>query len=275
VSVTIHDLGGRAGAPPLLLSHATGFHGLVWRPFADALADHYRMWSWDARGHGTTPPPPDLDFGWAGFGDDVMTVLDALCDAVGGQRPFAAGHSMGGAALVMAEVARPGTFAALYLYEPILPPPDMVAGPSNFMAEAARRRRPSFPSRDAAVANYASKPPLGVFHPDALDAYVNPGFADQPDGTVALRCLPEWEARTFEATSGRSTWDRLGEVSCPVVVAAGGADMDGPSRFAQLASDRMPASRFECFEDLDHFGPLAQPERVAASAHAFFGTVGA
>ena len=66
---------------------------------------------------------------------------------------------MGGTALLMAEIRRPGTFAALWLYEPIVSPGRDVDGPRvNLMAEAARRRRPWFPDRDAAYANSRPSP---------------------------------------------------------------------------------------------------------------------
>jgi hypothetical protein len=47
----------------------------------------------------------------------------------------------------------------------------IIGGGINAMAAAARRRKSTFPSREAARANYAAKPPLGGLHPEALDAY--------------------------------------------------------------------------------------------------------
>ena len=93
--------------------------------------------------------------------------------------PGGVGHSMGGTALVMAELARPGTFRGLVLFEPILFPPDVnrPEGPSP-MIEAARRRRAVFASRDEAYENFAGKPPLDALTPEVLRAYVDHGFAD-------------------------------------------------------------------------------------------------
>src|SRR5919106_4833464 len=100
---------------------------------------------------------------------------------------------MGGAALLMAEQRRPGTFAALWMFEPIVFPP-AEGGGSNALAAAARRRRPWFPDRDTAYANFSSKPPLDTLTPAALRAYVDHGLRATDDGgAVELACAPETE----------------------------------------------------------------------------------
>src|SRR6185369_5063461 len=104
----------------------------------------------------------------------------------------------GGAALLLAEHRRPGTFRSLYLFEPIVLPdvlPDTF-GP-NMMADSARKRRPEFPSREAALYRYASRPPLNELRASALAAYIDNGFTVLGDGTARLSCLPDDEARTF------------------------------------------------------------------------------
>lgn len=263
VTLALHDLGG--DGPPVLLCHPTGFLGMTWAPLAAALADVARCWALDFRGHGDSTSPTSLDFSWSGMGDDVLAVVDELELT----EVRAAGHSMGGAALAMAEQARPGTFARMWLYEPIIfPPMEGVPTGDNPLAAGARRRRRWFADRDAAYANFSAKPPLNVLAPDALRAYVDHGLRTRPDeGTVELKCAPEVEASVFDGGMGHPTFSRLGEVRCPVTVAMSG-DAMGPAQVAPLIVDALPDGRLERHPDLTHFGPMEDPRAMAVAVRA-------
>src|SRR5207253_7297599 len=129
------------------------------------LAGPFRCLAPDLRGHGDSPATPAQVSDWHRFEADVLAIVDQLDLAAGDDAPLLGfGHSMGGAALLLAELTRPGTFRGLWLFEPILPPPHTInfEGP-NPMADAAERRREVFDSFEAAIENYSSKPPLDVF----------------------------------------------------------------------------------------------------------------
>lgn len=270
VRVAYTDLGG--DGPPILFAHATGFHGHVWRPVAEKLLDHHRCIVFDERGHGDTAPAEDGQ-SWHGFALDALAVID---DA-GLDHPFGVGHSAGGAALLLAELERPGTFAGIWCFEPILPPSMELPpgeGPgsrANPLAEGARRRREVFASKDAAYENYAGKLPFSVLDAAALRAYVDFGFTELEDGTVRLKCRGDVEAATYEMAARHGAVERLEEIACPVVLASGGRTdtMFGPDLMARLA-ERLPAGRAEPFPDLGHFGPLEDPGAVASSIRRAF-----
>lgn len=232
-------------------------------PLTDLLGAHFRVWGLDFRAHGASSRPASGDLSWRGMADDVLAVLDAL----GLEAPYGLGHSMGGAALVLAELRRPGTFRALYLYEPVLMPAGTLpaAPEDNPMSAAARRRRPSFPSRDAAYDNYAGKAPLNEMSPASLRAYVDHGLVDRPDGSVTLACRPEDEAATFANAASSGAFERLGELTLPVTIARGSIDSPGPGSMAAEAAASVPNGRFVRVPDLGHFGPLQDPALVARS----------
>jgi len=261
VSVALHDLGGEG--PPALLVHATGFHARVLGPLARHLGGRLHCLAPDLRGHGESGVPADLDFNWVGFGNDVLAAVDALglMGAVG------IGHSCGGAALLLAEEARPGTFSSLYCFEPVVFPSEVPskADLAEPLAKGARQRREVFSSREEAYANYASKPPLSSFDPEVLAAYVEFGFEDLPDGTIRLLCRGENEARIYENGFRHPAFSRLGAIECPVVLACGADSYDFSPAALGMLLERVRNGRLEVLGGLGHFGPLQQPLKVAES----------
>ena len=262
--VAVYDAGG--SGPDLLLAHATGFCAGVWAPLVERL-DGHRVAALDIRGHGHSGAPEVMD--WEGTGEDVLAAVDLL-DL---DHPVGVGHSMGGASLLMAELRRPGTFRALWLFEPIVFPPDFSppgGGGPNPLVEGARRRRDTFESSDAAFTNYSAKPPLNELHPDCLAAYVRYGFADRDDGSITLRCRPSFEASTYEAGQSHRTWSHLDQVTCPVSVVRGRM-VPGPAMLAPGIAERLPDGRLEVHDDQGHFGPLADLDDTGASIRGVTG----
>jgi len=264
VRLAVHDLGG--DGPTLLFSHATGFHGRCYIPVAKALAERFHSVAFDMRGHGDTPQP-EQPIDWRRYGDDATAMATALDTPI-----VAFGHSMGGTSLLMAAHRNPALFSHIVVFEPIVFPANSrpADSPPSPMVEGARRRRATFASYEAAIANYSSKPPMNAFAPAALEAYVRYGFAEGPDGQVHLKCRPEIEAGTFELGGQHNTYDVLGGIDVPVLVLAGRADeLQPPSLVAQDVAGQLRHGTFTRLTDLDHFGPMTRPDIVAAVIAAF------
>lgn len=282
VSVALHDLGGHdlgGTGVTLLISHATGFHGRCYLPIAHALADRFHSVAPDLRNHGDTATGDTAagDIGaaapvdWRRYGDDAEAVALAVA-ADSPRSPLVGfGHSMGAACLLMVALRQPGLFQRLVLFEPIVFPAGLAPldGHENPLVEGARRRRSRFPSYDEAIRNFASKPPMNSFSPAALEAYVRFGFAkspagaEGPDGSVHLKCRPEVEAATFSMGSRHGTWELLGDIATPVTVVTGRPEPMRPSERGAGIADALPNGRYVQLDDLDHFGPMVDPQRIA------------
>jgi pimeloyl-ACP methyl ester carboxylesterase len=156
---------------------------------------------------------------------------------------------MGGTALLLCELARPGTFDALLLFEPIVFPTPSHPLPDGFfdkspLALAAARRRPRFEAADPDGGEAAMRAQLkdrfrrasafARWREDALDAYVSHGFRILTTGTrgaagpsrrvegAEVRCPPWLEASVYRSDLSRlGLWERLADVKCPVTVVRG------------------------------------------------------
>ncbi len=264
--IAVHELAGDSSSPPLLISHATGFHAHAYRALATRLATRYHVFGMDHRGHGASRSPEGATIDWADCGADTAAVGRRLAPDGG---LVGVGHSMGGATLLLAARRDPGLFEHLVLFEPIaLPPGDQaVAATNNPLVVGALRRRRRFDSYDQAYDHYASKRPLNQFDPAVLRSYVDYGFAPValPDGTeagVELRCTPEMESATFAASVSSGLWNQLPDIDVPVVVIASG-DGDGAALTAPLIADLLGNAQSVSFPEQNHFGPFVHPDLLA------------
>ena len=267
VDIAVYDFGG--SGDDLLLVHATGFCAEVFVPLARSLGDGFHCWGLDLRAHGHSGRPADGDLAWSGFRVDVLAAIDHL----GLERPRAVGHSCGGAAVLLAEQARPGTFASLYCFEPVViaEAVNPAAFQDNPLSAGARRRRPTFPSAGDALSNFSSKPPFSTLDPEVLAWYVDGGFETVPavdggDGrAVRLRCRRQDEAEVYAHGASHGAFAHLPEVSCPVTLVCG-EDTDAFGLpFLRADAARLAHPVVEVLAGLGHFGPLEQPVVVADS----------
>jgi pimeloyl-ACP methyl ester carboxylesterase len=270
--LAVHDWNagnpGRDGSP-VLLAHPTGFHGQIWAPVAERLvAAGRRVWSLDFRGHGDSDAPDPIgdDYSWDGFASDVLAVVDHL-GVAGDPELLACGHSKGGAALLLGEARRPGTFPRIWGYEPIVFPTEYadMSADEFPLARSARKRRNEWSSVEEAYDVYASKPPLDVMTPESLRSYVQYGLRDRGDGVLELKCRPEVEARVFSMAPGNGVSDALPEIGSIAVVACGETSRSIAPSLAEQIALRLENARVEVWPGCGHFGPQEAPDVCAAS----------
>lgn len=253
----VRHAGGDPKASEVFLSHATGFCGAAWRPVAEAAAPGSAgvTW-WDFRGHGRSGRA-GIPISWWEMATDVAAVRDAapVTTAVG------VGHSMGGAALVMAQLSDPGRFQALVLIEPIIVSPPY-RRQDHHLASLARRRRRRFGSRAEAEANFAGKEPFSRWHPDALAGYLDTGLTERSDGSVELSCPPELEAELYTAAGGHGLAALVDRVEVPVRILAGSDTDTYPLEWPAELAERFPRGELRVVDGTGHFLPMERPEAV-------------
>ena len=192
----------------VIWSHANGFNGLTYRSILAPLGDTLRVMAVDLRGHGASRLPADVEgrTDWYDMRDDVLALLEAL----DGPAAVLAGHSMGGAASLMAAAQAPGRVRGLVLFDPVVLPPEASAAAraggtgDNPLRAGALRRRAIFPDKAAARAAYAGRGAFRTWSEAMIADYVEAGFRDRADGQVELTCAPEWEASSFASQAHES-----------------------------------------------------------------------
>ena len=266
VPAVLHDLGG--DGPSLLFTHGNGLNAGMWATVVPYLTSTFHCYGLDFRGHGASRPPGDeIPLDRPLFDAEVL----AAVDAIGGGPVCGAGHSLGGATLLRAELERPGTFERLWVFEPVLVPLGYQSsdGPAA-LVEISRRRRMFFASADEVFERFIAKPPFSGCEPAAVRGYVDVGTRPAPEGGVRLSCLGETEARIYEGADGFD-FGSLGAIECPVAVGRGLQVLDATRchrRWRRSSPTAVADGHLEEFEQLTHFGPMEDGATIAAAIAA-------
>jgi 2-succinyl-6-hydroxy-2,4-cyclohexadiene-1-carboxylate synthase len=196
----------------------------------------------DLPGHGDAPPPPD---------DDLWRAASRLVE-VGGPATYV-GYSMGGRVALHAALAHPSSVRALVLI-------GATAGIDDAGERAERR------TADERLAERIEQIGVEAFVDEWLR---NPLFAGLTAGTDLrddrLRNTAAGLAASLRAT-GTGTqdplWDRLGEITAPVLVLAGERDPKFRELGERMAAS-LPSSTFTVVAGAGHSVQLEQPEATA------------
>lgn len=263
---------GSEGDPPILLVHATGFHGRCWDATVKALPDGYRIIAVEMRGHGrseNTGPYRD----WTEPRDDVLQLVEALdlTNLIG------VGHSMGGHCLTQVCARIPDRFARLLLIDPVMMNPDYyLLGQFKERGKAedfpVARRRNQWSSWQEMFERFASRHPYSLWRRQVLEDYCKYGLIPRSDGDgLELACPPIVESSVYVSSTSVNIYDLVSEIEQPVTVlrahmrdfeAAAELDFSASPTWEHLAA-QFPNGRDVYLPELSHFIPMEEPELVA------------
>ena len=262
----------RGRGPTLLLLHATGFHARCWDPVVSRLAPVHTI-AVDQRGHGRSAKPPIAH--WRAFGEDVA----AFVRAFPGERFVAAGHSMGGHALVDAAADAAEHFARLVLIDPVIGDPASYAPSGGSRAELApgelhptAKRKRHFASPREMFERFRERRPYALFREDALWAYCEFGLLPRADAAgFELACPPETEANIYMASrTNAGVIASARRVAAPTLVVRAKAppperdlmDFESSPTWPGLAAV-LPRGSDRELPEWTHFVPMQAPELIA------------
>lgn len=146
--------------PCVLLLHGITSNAKSWVRVGPALADRYRVYALDMRGHGESIKPPPGAYSLRHTADDAAALIEAL----GLERPIVIGHSWGGAtAIVLASGAgseRPAPALAQVVLE----------DPAHDFARAQADGRAAFYTRDIGRPPEELRPEIAASSPGWTEA---------------------------------------------------------------------------------------------------------
>jgi 2-succinyl-6-hydroxy-2,4-cyclohexadiene-1-carboxylate synthase len=235
----------RGAGERIVLVHGFTQTGRSWRQLADELCGTYEVVTVDAPGHG----------------DSAVITADitdgaALLGATGGQAIYL-GYSMGGRLCLRLALDHPALVTRLVL----------VSTTAGIVDDAERANRQA-----------ADETLAAAIERDGVDRFLQSWLA-QP--LFATLNEPDLEDRRRNTASGLASslrtagtgaepgvWDRLGELSMPVLVIAGALDAKFVALAEQLAT-AIPNATLAVVADAGHAVHLERPDEVLRVVKAF------
>ena len=217
-----HTVDGAADAPVVVLSNSLGATRGMWDPQVPALAERFRVVTYDTRGHGDSPAP-------AGpyTLDDLVDDLVALLDEVGAERAHVAGLSLGGMTAMRLAVREPARVHRLALLCTSAKP-----DPKPFLDRAVAVRSGGTAPLAPTVASRWVTPAFGAEHPD-LVARLEAMIAGSDDEGYAACC---------EVVAAVDLLAGLPRISAPTLVISGWEDPALPPEHQKRIADSIPGA---------------------------------
>jgi pimeloyl-ACP methyl ester carboxylesterase len=265
--VQLHTLDWGGDGAPIVILHATGFLGRIYRALAERLRAIGHVYSYDQRGHGDSSAAPDNEYTW----DATMRDLEGFITAMGWSGIRAVGHSAGATALGSLASERPNLIARAVLLEPVIfeSPDAPELGWRNPFIERTLKRKRIFDSVEALYSNFENKPPYNTWRKDVLRDYCEFGTRSTPDGRRELKCAPEIEAKFYETARDFDGLARILRCTVPLTVLFGArGDSLGASLSGKVARQLKHGQVIDV-ADTGHFLPMEKPEYVAEQTVEF------
>jgi pimeloyl-ACP methyl ester carboxylesterase len=224
---------------PLLWIGGLGANILETPHLVEAYARHFRFIVFENRGCGRSDKP-DGEYSMAGFADDAAGLLDTLQV----ESAVVYGSSMGGMIAQELALAHPEKVRALIL--------------GCTTAGMIRGERPSPEVVQTMIRNQS------LAGDEAMEAGWRLGYSDEfiaanrerllAMGRAAARLAAPRDAyiKQVLASARHDTYDRLSEITCPVMVIHGASDIQIPPGNARLIAERIPHAELRMLEGLGH-----------------------
>ena len=241
---------------PLLLIMGLGGHSGHWFMQVPALAQHYRVITFDNRGAGQTEAPPG-PYSTRQMADDTAALMDHL----GVARAKVVGWSMGGMIAQELAINHPEKVERLVLFASLPRMRDYAEAWLTF-GEQARER--GLDRRGLAIwAMPWLYTPTFMTNMDLVEAALNQAMLDP------FPISAQGFAGQAAACRAHDTLDRLDRIMAPTLVLVGAEDILTPPGYSRELAARIPGARLQILERGGHGANIETPQPVNEAFLAF------
>ncbi len=229
----------RAGdGPPLLFISGTGGDLRV-KPnvFDGPLAKAFDLLAYDQRGLGRSAKP-DTDYTMADYGDDAA----ALLDSIGWKSARVIGVSFGGMVAQELALRHPDKVERLVL---ACTSPGGAGGASYPFHEIQHLKGEDRAKFLMPVSDTRRDAAWAAANPQTYAQFVAMGSVDPHAGEPGREMGAR---RQIEARAAHDTWDRLGDIACPTLIAAGRFDGIALPAAQERMAGRIPGASLQFFD---------------------------
>jgi 3-oxoadipate enol-lactonase len=229
----------RAGSGPRLLFISGTGADLRNKPnqFDGPLPRSFDMVSYDQRGLGRTEKP-DVPYTMADYADDAAALMGEL----GWDEALVIGVSFGGMVAQELAIRHPQRVRRLVL---ACTSPGGAGGASFPFHEIEHLKAEARARYLIPISDTRRDDAWAASHPDQYAQLVALGsadpFADEPGRALGAH-------RQLTARAAHDTWDRLGEIACPTLIAAGRYDGIALPETQERMASRIPGATLQFFE---------------------------
>lgn len=238
----------------VVLLHGVGGNRRNWRDNMPALAEHFHVAAWDARGWGESDDY-EGPLSFEAMSDDLIRVLDHF----GAAKAHIVGLSMGGKLAMHFVRLHPGRVASLTL------------------CDASRRRRATDPERLAEFVRARQQPlldgkePRDIAEPVArslVSAAARPGALEQLIDSMS-RLHKAMYLKAVELVAYAPDPAGLDKVDVPALVIVGEDDTLTPIADAKDLAETIPGAQIAILQNAGHLSNIEQPDAFNHALLAF------
>ena len=269
----IYEAGGAQSAPALLVGHANGLAAGSYGPWLRDLARDFRVFAFDARGHGGSSWPEgplETVFSVDRLAEDLAAIAAELRGRLGRVPLHFAGHSLAAAAAVrLAASGAPLPFDRVTLFEPpIFPPRQAPTYPEateqqERLIRGAARRQARWENPEALLAYLRTRGVFRSFVPEMLEAHCRAALKPDEAGGCVLCCPPAVESTIFAVHRDADTWQRLPKIQEQLHLVSGdpdASDRDWVSGAMGGIAARIPGADLTVLPGTGHMMIFQQPD---------------